>query len=268
MKKDQLGDRMKNRYEDRTRMSLPRRTYTIIRVDGKAFHTFTKNFDRPFDKDLMFAMDLVAVTMCEEIQGARFAYVQSDEISILLTDFENPNTDAWFDGNIQKITSVSASIATAKFNDIVLDKFLNEKNKKFYQMDLALFDSRVFTIPDPVEVENYFIWRQQDASRNSIQMAARAIYSHKECENKNTSELQDMLMIHEKKINWNNYSAREKRGGLVYKKSTGATFDTSPPTKEEAWIADGAPIFTQQREVLGTLIPKIGATSEKEKKEI
>ena len=256
MGKDQIGDRMKDRYENRTRMHLPRRTYTIIRVDGKAFHTFTKGFDSPFDKDLMDAMDLVAKAMCEEIQGAKLAYVQSDEISILLTDFENPNTDAWFDGNIQKMVSVSAAIATAKFNDIVLDKFLNEKNKKFHKMDLALFDSRVFTIPDPIEVENYFIWRQQDATRNSTQMAARAIYSHKECENKNTSDLQEMCF--QKGVNWNDYSAREKRGGLVTKRFTGEVLDTDPPHYVHAWITDGAPIFTQERQVLRTLIPKIG----------
>jgi tRNA(His) 5'-end guanylyltransferase len=251
MKKgDSLGDRMKDQYENRTRHMLPRRTYTIIRVDGKAFHTFTHGFDRPFDVDLMGAMDLVAQTMCEEIQGAKLAYVQSDEISIVLTDFEKITTDAWFDGNIQKIVSVSAAIATAKFNDIVLDKFLNEKNKKFHKMDLALFDSRVFTIPDHVEVTNYLIWRQQDASRNSIQMAARALYSHKECENKNTSQLQDMM--HEKGVNWNDYTAREKRGGLIRRSET------------TGWIVEGAPIFTQEREVLKSLIPVIGANDEKE----
>ena len=257
MKKgDSLGDRMKDQYENRTRHMLPRRTYTVIRVDGKAFHTFTRGFDRPFDKDLMDAMDLVAKTMCEEIQGVKLAYVQSDEISLVLTDFEKITTDAWFDGNIQKIVSVSAAIATAKFNDIVLDKFLNEKNKKFHKMDLALFDSRVFTIPDYVEVENYLIWRQQDASRNSIQMAARALYSHKECENKNTSQLQDMM--HEKGVNWNNYTAREKRGGLIRRADVGVSIDTDPPILKRGWIVEGAPIFTQERDILNNLIPKIG----------
>ncbi len=265
MSGDSIGDRMKERYENRTRMFLPRRTYSIIRVDGKAFHTWTKGFDRPFDLDLMGLMDLVAVTMCEEIQGAKLAYVQSDEISILMTDFESPNTEAWFNGNIQKIVSISAAIATAKFNDAALDAFQNGGIKKFFNMDLALFDSRVFTIADRTEVENYFIWRQQDASRNSVQMAARALFSHQECENKNVSQLQDMMMTHEKKVNWNDYSAREKRGGLVFKKPTGVVFDTDPPAYQTAWLADGAPIFTQERQVLRDLIPKIGeSTSEEE----
>lgn len=256
-KGDSLGDRMKERYENRTRMSLPRRTYTIIRVDGKAFHTWTKNMDRPFDNDLMAVMDLVAATMCEEIQGARLAYVQSDEISILLTDFDKITTDAWFDGNIQKICSVSAAIATAKFNDAALDLFLNQKIKKFHNMDLALFDSRVFTIPDPTEVFNYFVWRQQDASRNSLQMAARAVYSHKELEGKDTKDLHNML--HEKGINWNDYSARQKRGGLIVK-------STHPEIR--GWVADGAPIFTQEPDVLKTLIPKIGDESDEQKNEL
>lgn len=266
MSKDQIGDRMKEMYENRTRMSLPRRTYTIIRVDGKAFHTWTKNMDKPFDKDLMGLMDLVAQTMCEEIQGAKLAYVQSDEISILLTDFEKPTTDAWFDGNIQKICSIAASIATAKFNDEALNLAQNHRMEKLFNMELALFDARVFTIPDPIEVENYFIWRQQDATRNSIQMAARALYSHKECENKNTSELQEMCF--QKGVNWNDYSAREKNGGLVMKRETGVVIDTDPPYHKTAWIADGAPIFTQERDVLRTLIPKIGDGTNEKKEEI
>ncbi len=266
MSRDSLGDRMKRQYENRTRSYLPRRTYTIIRVDGKAFHTWTQKMERPFDKGLMTVMDEVAKTLCEEIQGAEFAYVQSDEISVLLTDFERPTTEAWFDGNVQKMCSISAAIATAKFNDLTLDLFLNKKVERFYNDTLALFDSRVFTIPDPIEVENYFIWRQQDASRNSIQMAARSVYTHAECHNKNMNNLHDML--HEKGINWNNYSDREKRGGLIRPSSVGVSFDTSPPIIQRGWIIEGAPIFTQEREILRNLIPKIGTTQDEEKKEV
>ena len=265
MKRDSLGDRMKEQYENRTRILLPRRTYTIIRVDGKAFHTWTKGMDKPFDTDLMSLMDLVAQTLCEEIQGAKLAYVQSDEISILLTDFESPQTEAWFNGNMQKMVSISAAIATAKFNDAALDAFQNGGIKKFFNMDLALFDSRVFTISDPIEVENYFIWRQQDASRNSIQMATRAVYSHTECEGKNMKDMHDML--HEKGVNWNDYTAREKRGGLIIKRETGVVIDTDPPFNKTAWLAEGAPIFTQERQVLRDLIPKIEQEPVNEEKE-
>src|SRR5579871_2024133 len=107
MSQDPLGERIKENYENRTRMSVPRRTYTIIRLDGKAFHTYTKGFARPFDQLLMNVMDRTAAKLCESIQGAKLAYVQSDEISILLTDFETEQTDAWYDGNIQKIASIS-----------------------------------------------------------------------------------------------------------------------------------------------------------------
>ncbi len=177
--KDAIGDRMKQYYEDRTRAFLPRRTYTIIRLDGKAFHTYTKGLIRPFDEQLMNDMDETACFLCKNIQGAKFAFVQSDEISILLTDFEELTTDAWFDGNIQKIVSVSASLGTAKFNELRPNK-------------LAFFDSRVFTIPSNIEVENYFIWRQQDFTRNSIYTVAKSLYSHKQLEGIDSNVQQEM----------------------------------------------------------------------------
>ena len=114
--KDDLGNRMKD-YEQRTRIKLPRRTNTIIRMDGKAFHTYTKGLDRPFDENLMYDMNATTQFLCENIQGAKIGYVQSDEISILLTDFDKLTTDAWFDYNVQKMVSVSASLATGKFNE-------------------------------------------------------------------------------------------------------------------------------------------------------
>ena len=114
--KDSLGDRIKGHYENRFRHHLPRRSYTILRVDGKAFHTYTRGCERPFDFALMEDMDFTAKAMCEQIQGCKLAYVQSDEISLVLTDFDTLQTDAWFDGNIQKMVSISAAIATAEFN--------------------------------------------------------------------------------------------------------------------------------------------------------
>ena len=172
--KDNLGDRMKDYYESRTKSLLPRRTYTIIRIDGKAFHTYTRGLERPFDDKLINDMDETAKYLCKNIQGAKFAFVQSDEISVLLTDFDKLQTSAWFDGSIQKITSISASLATAKFNELRPNK-------------IALFDSRTFTIPSNVEVENYFIWRQQDTVRNSISSVAQSLYSSKELHKVNVS---------------------------------------------------------------------------------
>ena len=115
MNKDNLGDRMKG-YEDTFRYYLPKKTNLILRIDGKAFHSYTKNCKRPFDDNLMDDMNQTAIKLCEEIQGAKLAYVQSDEISILITDYDDIKTSAWFDNNLQKIVSVSASIATAEFN--------------------------------------------------------------------------------------------------------------------------------------------------------
>jgi tRNA(His) 5'-end guanylyltransferase len=157
---DSLGDRMKEFYENRTRYMLPRRTFTILRIDGKAFHSYTRGLKRPFDDKLMNDMDETAKFLCKEIQGTKLAYVQSDEISLVLTDFDDLKTDAWYDGNLSKMVSVSASLATAKFNELRPGK-------------LAFFDSRVFTIPYQAEVENYLIWRQNDASRNSVSAVAQ-----------------------------------------------------------------------------------------------
>ena len=234
-KKDSLGDRMKEFYENRTRNLLPRRTYTIIRVDGKAFHTYTRGLERPFDMQLIADMDATACYMCKNIQGAKLAFVQSDEISIVLTDFDKLGTAAWFDGNIQKMASVSASLATAKFNQLRPDK-------------IALFDSRVFTIPSAIEVENYLIWRQQDTTRNSISSVAQYLYSPKELHGKDTDTMQEMCF--QKGVNWNDYEAKLKRGRLIVKE----TYDKEGATRTR-WVRIAPPIFTQERELLADLIP-------------
>lgn len=236
--KDDLGNRMKENYEDRARILLPRRTYTVIRLDGKAFHTFTKNFKRPFDENLIRMMNQTAIALCEEIQGAKFAYTQSDEISLLLTDFDNQKTSAWFDGNVQKIASVSASIATTAFNYEFLKSNQVESRKK-----LACFDSRVFTIPQAVEVENYFIWRQQDCTRNSVSMMAQSVCSHKKLQHVKQAGLQDIT--HEAGINWNDYPAYLKRGRVIIKE----TYEKGLATRTR-WVAEAPPIFTQDRKYL------------------
>jgi tRNA(His) 5'-end guanylyltransferase len=239
--RDELGNRMKEQYEDRTRQFLPRRTYTIIRVDGRAFHTYTRHCKRPFDSDLMDDMDGTAIHLCENVSGARFAFVQSDEISLLLTDFENNSTEAWFNGNVQKMTSVSASLATAQFNQFRLER---QPIEELFTKAPAYFDSRVFTIPDPIEVCNYFIWRQKDATRNSVQMVARSLYSHKELMHKNSNELQEMIF--QKGQNWNDYSVGCKRGRVIKK-----TWDG----ERSNWIVVEPPEFTKDWDFLTELIP-------------
>jgi tRNA(His) guanylyltransferase len=248
---DALGDRMKDSYENRARVMLPRRTYTIIRLDGKCFSGYTRGLDRPYDQQLMDDMTATAEYLCQEIAGARLAYTQSDEISILLTDFATPQTQPWFDGNVQKLVSISASLATARFNQLRPGR-------------LAFFDSRAFTIPDPVEVGNYFVWRQKDATRNSISMAAQALFSHKQLHGKSSSDMQEMMWS-ERGVNWNDYDPRFKRGTAVWPEvRRGDVEYTNTRTGEKGvaqdverhvWITGAAPIFTADNGFLATHIP-------------
>lgn len=204
---DSLGDRMKQFYENSYRVYLTRRTPVIIRLDGKAFHTFTKKFQKPFDLDLCSAMDQTGYYLLNEIQGAKAVYVQSDEISLLLTDYDRFETDAWFGNNLQKMCSISASMTTSFFQ-----KELNFQS--FNSHEYPIFDSRVFNIPRE-EVLNYFRWRYQDWLRNSIQMLAQSLYSHKELHGKNKSDLHEMCF--QKGHNWNDLNPRYKNGFFAYK---------------------------------------------------
>lgn len=264
--KDELGDRMKDFYEDRTRFKLARRTNTIIRIDGKAFSTYTKGLKKPFDAGLIEDMNLTTEFLCKNIQGAKFGYVQSDEISILLTDYDSIQTDAWFDGNLQKMASIAASIATVRFNQLRMMRACHEGSDVdgYLDMDdldkfkLAMFDARVFQIPSQIEVINYFIWRQQDATRNSISSVAQANFSSSQLKGVKTNQMQDMLML-EKGINWNDFTPREKRGAVIkkvekpmQKKIQGEIIDFT----RNVWKADPeTPIFTQNKEYLLNMFP-------------
>jgi tRNA(His) 5'-end guanylyltransferase len=271
---DALGDRMKDFYEDRTRYKLARRTNTIIRIDGKAFHTYTRGLTRPFDEGLMEDMNKTTEYLCQNIQGAKFGYVQSDEISILITDYDDISTHAWFDGNLQKMASIAASLATAKFNQLRTLRRMEELHdyeimSVVEETKLAMFDARVFQIPYQEEVINYFIWRQQDATRNSISSVAQANFSAKELHGKKTNQMQDMLML-EKGINWNDFSPREKRGSLirkvenVYYRKTEPIMDgktrvlgENDTYKRSKWEADSeTPIFSQEKGYLRFLMPQ------------
>lgn len=178
-------------------------------MDGRSFHTYTKGLDRPYDVQFMEDMDATARYLCMNVSGTKLAFVQSDEISLVLTDFDRISTDAYFDGNVQKIASITAAEATAFF--------MSRRFNTTGELRRAMFDSRVFTIPSREEVLNYLIWRQGDATRNSIQMAGQAKFSHKELQGQNCDKIQEMLFA-TFGINWNNYPEGFKRGRLVYKK--------------------------------------------------
>lgn len=210
-----LGDRMKG-YEACPKNFLTRRMPVIIRLDGKAFHTFTKKLDKPYDVDFKNLMMKTAEYLVENIMGCRLAYVQSDEISLLLVDYAKIETEAWYNNNVQKMVSVSASMATAIFNKNLNCRIMFPEMKRMeIKQSFAMFDSRAFNLPRE-EVCNYFIWRQNDATRNSIQGLGQAKLGHKRMQGKNNNQVQDMLM-NELGINWNDVDTYFKRGGCVYR---------------------------------------------------
>lgn len=267
IKKDSLGDRMKA-YESIPKTFLTRRVPVIIRLDGKAFHTFTRGMKKPFDNVLMKTMQDTMKYLCENIQGCVLGYTQSDEITLVLTDYETITTDAWFGYNVQKMASISASMATLAFNkffeencNIVWDSYYEawnhtEEETKYNEMlysklNKALFDSRVFSIPKE-EVCNCLIWRQQDATRNSIQSVGQANFSQKQLKGKSCEMIQDMLFT-EKGINWNDFPTDCKRGSCCYKREVEKEITISKTgekmivNRNEWYIDKDIPIFTQER---------------------
>jgi tRNA(His) 5'-end guanylyltransferase len=225
--KDSLGTRMK-RYEAVNQSLLPLHSYVVVRVDGRAFHTYTAKMGKPFDAQLMATMDATTIALCKEMQNAVLGYVQSDEISILLYD-KGINTQPWFDNEVEKIVSVSASIATSTFNQqITLAKFEQmiangttlDIIKALLTSKQAQFDSRVFVLPNVDEVVNYFLWRYRDWTRNSINTVGQTLLGKSATKFKTTNQVQEML-FEQKGVNWNDYSIREKRGGLCVKTDNG-----------------------------------------------
>lgn len=279
---DSIGDRMKGYYENIPKTRLVRRLPVIIRVDGKAFHTFLKGFKKPFDEILIEVMDETSKYLCKNIMGAKLAYVQSDEISILLTDYDRLNTEAYFNYEVEKICSVVASMATLAFNknlarlteefatDVLnIPSTYNIEEERKYIETLrkavdrgALFDARCFNIPKE-EVTNYFYWRQLDASRNSIQLVGHAYFSDAELYKKSCNEIQDMLVLN-KGVNWNNYATYQKRGRCIVKNRIVVGSDSIIRTavlrdisqSESAWIIDSdIPIFKGEgREYIDRLV--------------
>lgn len=214
---------MKQYYEDPLRLHLPRQTHLVLRIDGRAFHTFTRHLPRPYCRPLADALDAAALQLLTEMIGARFAYGQSDEYSFLLTDFDTEKSRMWFDGNLQKIVSVSASIFTAVFH---------QAWHKKENAPLATFDCRALLIPQRSEVEKYFIWRQLDASANSLNMLASAHYSHEELLGRTEAEKHDLL--HAKGVNWAKEPVDFKRGRMISKAAAGGfALDLEPPIFQE-----------------------------------
>lgn len=275
-KKDALGDRMKG-YENITRNYLTRRVPAIIRLDGKAFHTFTRGMVKPFDSVMTQAMQQTMKYLCENIQGCVLGYTQSDEITLVLTDYATIKTDAWFGYNIQKMVSVAASMATLAFDrkfiiahgDWFSKSFDNGVSDQpgFLQLDslytskqhCAMFDARVFSIPKD-EVCNCLIWRQQDATRNSIEAVGQAFFSQGQLNKKNQSDIQEMLWS-QHGINWNNFPTESKRGSCCVKQLFQTPMDDPHNPGQQIivtrrrWVVDREiPIFTQDRDYVEKLL--------------
>ena len=259
--RDSLGTRMKTYYEEVPKFRLYRRTPVAIRIDGKAFHTFTRGFKKPFDEILIKSMQQTMQYLCENIQGCVLGYTQSDEITLILQDYKTLTTSAWFDYEIQKICSISASMATMAFNKYFhnnvsewcsqnklsyISVFNDDKDPELVKMSHiywdaahkgAMFDARCFNIPKE-EVTNLIFWRQLDAARNSVQMVGQAYFSHKELQNKSCSDIQDMLM-EKYNINWNDFPTTQKRGSCAIKHDwTTTCAKTNENGEVEEWVAE------------------------------
>ena len=256
-----------------------RRCPVAIRIDGKAFHTFTRGFQKPFDEVLIKSMQETMKYLCENIQGCVLGYTQSDEITLILVDYKKLTSSAWFDYEVQKICSIAASMATMAFNKRFIDNYLdyistlkpdftNDSDRKTVSAYInasnkgAMFDCRCFNIPKE-EVTNLVYWRQLDASRNSIQMVGQANFSHKELQNKSCNDIQDMLMI-QKGINWNDLPTYQKRGTCCVRNKIVIETDSVMTTaqlrdaskSENEWIIDtDIPIFRNDgREYIDRLV--------------
>ena len=257
MENSDIGNRMK-RYESVSKLQLMNRTPVIIRIDGKAFHTFTRGMVKPFDDVLIGAMQDTMKYLCENIQGCVFGYTQSDEISLLLIDYQKLDSSSWFDNEVQKLCSVSASMATCAFNVAFLkraaawsnshpepfekapdiesgdDEAYEQYRTYVHKINRAMFDSRCFNIPKE-EVTNYFLWRQMDATRNSINAMGFAHLGSRKMQNKSCAEVKEML-LNEKNIDWLAMEGKYKWGSCCVKSKAN---DEARRTDDEAgWVID------------------------------
>ena len=235
-------------------VSMPKKTYAMAMIDGKNFSRLIKNkYEKPFDDKFINMMNEVAIYVCKNVQGCKFAYTQSDEITFVLTDFENEETSAYFDYRLCKMLSIIPSLATAKFNQLVTLNLLDtpcstEDMKQIIKdMSLAQFDCKVWNTDNFNDVFAYFLWRQIDCVRNSKQQAAQTYLPHKELMGKHTDE-QVQMLFNKWGIDWNGYSDDKKYGRFIYKEQ----IEKPIPNHEEGtcmrsvWVAhDAFPLFEE-----------------------
>lgn len=257
-KGDSLGDRMK-RYENVPKNYLMRRTPAIIRIDGKAFHTFTRGFTKPFDYALIESMQDTMKYLCENIQGCVLGYTQSDEITLVLTDYATITADAWFGYNVEKMCSVASSMATMEFNRRFSERATTQAHTIAVERG-AMFDARAFSLPKD-EVCNCLIWRQQDAIRNSVQSLGRVSFNNKELDGKSCKNIIEML-YEKHNISWDDLPTECKMGSTCVKRfdNFAVTFyengnKLSSVNSKYRWVIDNdPPVFKEQRNYVEDLL--------------
>lgn len=269
---DKLKDKCEY-FRGLTDYRLTPNSYVIAMLDGRTFSKLIKNkYEKPFDMTFMQMMDETAAYILKNVQGAKFAYVQSDEISILITDFDTPETDSPFSYRICKLQSILAGMASGMFNKLTL---LNEFRKynlkhgtlsieqdKFPYGDmysivekqkLVEFDCKVWNVPGYNEAYCHFLWRQNDCTRNSKQQAAQTYLPHKELNGLN-ADAQIAKLLEEKGIDWNDYSNAEKYGRIIYQESVPFSTDHGV-VERNVWLPHAAAPFSEEDNVIRTLIP-------------
>jgi len=207
--RDEFGDRMKEYEARETQRTLLPMLPVAVRIDGRAFHTFTKGFKKPFDQSLSDMFRYATKVLVKET-GAVIGYTQSDEISLILYQ-EDPKSELFFDGKIYKLTSVLASIATAAFNKMWLTYLVDHQSDIDHKVwQLATFDCRVWQLPTKWEAVNMLLWREKDARRNSVSSAAQSNYPSTQLRGKDSKQQQEMLAA--AGINWDDYPKWAKTG--------------------------------------------------------
>lgn len=254
--KESLSDRMKY-YESVSSHSLAPKIPVIGRIDGKNFSSFTAKMEKPFDIKLQHVMMIAAKYLAENFQGCKLVYTQSDEINILLTDFEKENTQGAFNYRLEKLCSIAASQVTSAFLAAMMNYFPDRQSELRNGNGLPAFDARFFSLPKD-EVVNYFIFRQQDGIRNSIQMMARSLFSQKECYKKSTKELKEMIL--DKGGSWEKLPIYTQRGTCIIKvpcqENINIPKDNFTISVERMkWTRDlNIPIFSEQKDYIQKLI--------------
>lgn len=250
MRLDTLENRMLY-YRGLTDYKLIPKSYVILMLDGRSFSKFCKKFNKPYDVDFIGMMNETAKHLCKNIEGCKFAYTQSDEISLVLTDFDTPLTESWFGYRLTKVLSIAASIATSKFNQLMVLRALetpcspNDMKDIIKDIKLAEFDCKAWNVPTYNDVFAWFLYRQIDCVRNSKQMLAQTFFSQKELNGLHTDECIKKVKD-ELNVGWDDFNEGMKYGRFVYKKQVFKATEEGTRYCRNEWCAiEAFPLFEE-----------------------